>query len=81
MSPGGEGARARDPGVRRVRVLATEDLAGAVRQSLADLATAGEQLDAGIVPSAAMAALLEAVAGELRVAAAICGGYRSGPAR
>ena len=76
MSPGGEDARA-----RRVRVLATEDLAGSVRQSLADLATVSGQLDGGTVPSAAMAALLEAVAGELRVAAAICGGYRSGPAR
>jgi hypothetical protein len=58
--------------------LPAEDLRGSVRQSLGDLARVSEALDAGTVPSLAMATTLETISREIRGAAAICGGYNSG---
>jgi hypothetical protein len=66
------------PTVRTIRLLPAEDLPGSVRQSLSDLAKISESLDAGTVPSLAMAATLETISREIRGAAAICGGYNSG---
>jgi hypothetical protein len=63
-----------DGSVRTVRLLPTEDLAGSVRQSLADLGKISEQLDAGVVPGMIMATQLETLAGEIRAAAAVAGG-------
>ena len=52
------------------RTLPADDLAGAVRESLSDLARVSAALDAGVWPALTMAVMLRQLAGELAEAAA-----------